>query len=70
MTSTKSTLTTAIVAMKAVSQTHINPGAVWGWRMLSPKWRGLWGGDISTYSLPLDYNTKGMTKAARQHRPS
>lgn len=64
MTSTKATLVSAISAMKAVGQTHINLGAVWGWRMLSPKWRGLWGGDMTTYSLPLDYNTDGMTKAA------
>lgn len=64
MTSTKATLTAAVAAMQAVGNTHINFGAVWGWRMLSPKWRGLWGGDMDTYSLPLDYNSKNMSKAA------
>lgn len=63
MTSTKATLVSALTSMKAVGQTHINFGAVWGWRMLSPKWRGLWGGDMDTFSLPLDYNTTGMNKA-------
>jgi hypothetical protein len=32
--------------------------------MLSPKWRGLWGGDMTTYKLPLDYATPHMNKAA------
>ncbi|KQV80014.1 VWA domain-containing protein [Rhizobium sp. Root1220] len=63
MTSDKKTLQTAIGSMKAVGNTHVNFGAVWGWRMLSPKWRGLWGGDMTTYKLPLDYNTPRMTKA-------
>jgi Flp pilus assembly protein TadG len=64
MTPVKSVLVSAIDAMTAVGNTHINYGAVWGWRMLSPNWRNLWGGDMSTYGLPLDYNTKSMSKAA------
>ncbi|MBD9446295.1 Tad domain-containing protein [Rhizobium sp. RHZ01] len=64
LTPKKATVVAAIAAMKAVGNTHINFGAVWGWRMLSPKWRGLWGGDMSTYNLPLDYYTKNMNKAA------
>lgn len=36
-------------------------GMGWAWRMISPKWRGMWGhGDAS---LPLDYNTPLMSKA-------
>ena len=31
--------------------------------MLSPQWRGLWGGDMDANSLPLDYNTLRMNKA-------
>ena len=31
--------------------------------MLSPRWQGLWGGDMNRDGLPLAYNTKGMTKA-------
>ncbi|WP_025660845.1 Tad domain-containing protein [Rhizobium sp. IBUN] len=64
LTPKKATVVAAISAMKAVGNTHINFGAVWGWRMLSPKWRGLWGGDMATYNLPLDYYTKNMNKAA------
>jgi len=64
MTPEKAKVVSAIAAMTAVGNTHINFGAVWGWRMLSPKWRGLWGGDMTTYKLPLDYNTNNMSKAA------
>ncbi len=34
-----------------------NEGLAWGWRVLSPRWRGLWGGDTPD-ELPLDYNTE------------
>jgi Flp pilus assembly protein TadG len=64
LTSQKSKITSAIASMKAVGNTHINFGAVWGWRMLSPRWRGVWGGDMDTYNLPLDYGTPKMNKAA------
>lgn len=64
MTPVKSKLVNAVKAMTAVGNTHINYGAVWGWRMLSPKWRGLWGGDMDSYKLPLDYGTRNMNKAA------
>lgn len=64
MTPVKSKLVAAIKAMKAVGNTHINYGAVWGWRMLSPQWQGLWGGDMNSYGLPLAYGTKSMNKAA------
>ncbi len=32
--------------------THIPLGLVWGWRLLSPQWRGDWG----SVDLPLDYD--------------
>jgi Flp pilus assembly protein TadG len=41
--------------------TMANLGLAWGWRVLSPKWRGLWGGD-SPAELPLDYNAPSMEK--------
>lgn len=63
MTNSKTTLTTAINAMTANGNTHINVGAVWGWRLISPRWRNLWGGTMDTNSLPLNYNTKNMNKA-------
>lgn len=64
LTPTKSRLVAAVDAMKAVGNTHINYGAVWGWRLLSPNWRGLWGEDMETHNLPLDYGTRSMKKAA------
>ncbi len=63
MTASKSTLLTAINAMKAEGNTHVNLGAAWGWNMLSPRWRSLWGGEMDTHQLPLDYNTPLMNKA-------
>lgn len=64
MTASRTTIESGINAMQAVGATHINLGAVWGWRMLSPRWRGVWGGEMDTNSLPLDYNTPRMNKAA------
>ena len=49
--------------MQARGNTQVNFGAVWGWRLLSPRWRGQWGGEMNTNGLPLDYNTKNMNKA-------
>lgn len=40
--------------------THVNIGAVWGWRLLSPDWRGRWSGSPS--NLPLNYGTPNMHK--------
>ncbi len=37
-------------------------GLVWGWRTISPNWRGIW--QDTDVSLPLDYNTKQMDKVA------
>ena len=59
----------AINAMAADSVgTLTNVGLAWGWRMVSPNWRGLWGtsatwGTTTPAELPLDYNTPGMDKA-------
>ena len=62
MTAVKSTIATNINSMQAVGNTHVNLGMAWGWRMLSPRWRGLWGGEMDTNNLPLDYNTDLMNK--------
>jgi Flp pilus assembly protein TadG len=64
MTPSKTKVDAAIDAMAASGNTHVNLGAVWAWRMLSPKWRGFWAGDMASRSLPLDYNAKTMTKVA------
>lgn len=34
-----------------------NEGLAWGWRVLSPRWRGLWGGNTPD-ELPLEYDTE------------
>ncbi len=64
LTSDRTTIESGINGMVANGGTHINVGAVWGWRMLSPRWRGLWGGEMNAKDLPLDYNTPKMNKAA------
>jgi hypothetical protein len=38
--------------------TTSNLGLVWGWRVLSPWWRGMWGDPV----LPLDYDTPALDK--------
>lgn len=58
----KSTVKAAINAMQARGNTHINLGAVWGWRLISPRWRDLWGGQMDVEDMPLDYNTALMYK--------
>lgn len=63
MSDTKATIQAGIAALEARGNTHVSEGAAWGWRMLSPRWRGLWGGDMDTDSLPLDYDTDLMIKA-------
>lgn len=63
MTSDQAAVLAAIDTMNDDGYTHINLGAVWAWRMLSPLWRGLWGGEMNTENLPLDYNTPKMNKA-------
>ncbi|MDD5585802.1 MAG: pilus assembly protein TadG-related protein [Alphaproteobacteria bacterium] len=63
MTASATTVTTAVTSMKAVGYTHVGLGLVWGWRMLSPNWRGLWGGEMDTNSLPLNYGAPHMNKA-------
>lgn len=64
MTSSKAGAKAGIAALVAQGNTHVSEGAAWGWRMLSPRWRGLWGGTMATDSLPLDYDTDLMIKAA------
>lgn len=63
LTSTKATLIAAIDDLEPGGYTHIAFGAAWGWNMLSPRWKGLWNGTMGT-TLPLDYGTRGMSKAA------
>jgi len=40
-----------------------NLGLVWGWRMLSPDWRGLWDNDPASL-MPVDYDDPAIEKIA------
>ena len=55
----KSTVKGAIDDMAAQGCTRYDVGTVWGWRTLSPNWRGFW----DNASLPLDYGDTQMEKA-------
>lgn len=59
----KSDIQAAIDNMQAWHRggTTGNLGLSWGWRALSPRWRGLWGGDTPS-DLPLDYDNDNMEK--------
>ena len=58
----KTTILNAIDEMAPWSfgGTAANYGLVWGWRVLSPEWRGLWDG--SPAHLPVDHDTPFMDK--------
>ena len=60
LTQAKSTIETVVNSMKAEGCTRYDIGAAWGWRTLSPQYRGLWAGNNA---LPLDYNDNLMDKA-------
>lgn len=53
----------AIDAMEPMlNGTTSHVGLVWGWRVLSPQWRGLWTGSVDVANLPLDYDAENMEK--------
>ena len=58
----KSTLKAAISGLRPEARggTITSEGVAWGWRVISPRWRGLWSGGTAT--LPLDYGTRNMDK--------
>ena len=61
----KTAVLEAVDEMEAWSRggTTSNLGLVWGWRTLSPNWRGLWQGDDAA-NRPLDYGSPFMDKVA------
>ncbi len=63
LTAEKTTVKAAIDAMRPwySGGTMGNVGMVWGWRAISPRWRGLWAGSDS--ELPKDYNEPLIDKA-------
>jgi Flp pilus assembly protein TadG len=54
LTNVKATLTTAIDDMEAYGGTHINLGAIWGWRVISP---------TEPFTEGVAYGTADSTKA-------
>ena len=60
LTESRGTVEAGINAMRPWRRggTTGNLGLVWGWRTISPTWRGLWG----DADLPLDYGTDFMDK--------
>lgn len=63
LTAAAQTVRDGIRAMQpwAGGGTMAHVGIAWGWRMLSPRWRGLWGADTPA-QLPLDYDEDDMEK--------
>lgn len=59
----KSTIKARIADMQPWHRggTMAHLGLVWGWRVISPNWRGLWGGDTPA-SMPHDYNHPDVDK--------
>ncbi len=62
LTAEKSTIKAAIDVMRPWRSggTHGSVGMAWGWRAISPQWRGMWQGSPS--QLPLDYGDPQMDK--------
>ncbi len=64
LTNSRTKVDAALNAMQAWARggTTGNLGLSWGWRTISPRWRGLWGGDTPA-DFPLDYDEPLMNKA-------
>ncbi len=62
LTAEKTTIKNAIDVMRPWRSggTHGSVGMAWGWRVISPNWRGMWSG--SPAQLPLDYGDPQMDK--------
>ena len=62
LTRERSEITAAIDEMAAWHRggTTSNLGLVWGWRTLSPRWRGVWPGSV----WPVDYDDDQIAKVA------
>ena len=63
LTKSRMTIDAAIGNMAAWGRggTTGNLGVTWGWRTISPRWRGAWGGETPN-DMPLDYDTNYMEK--------
>lgn len=64
LTDQRGTIEDGIDALDARSGggTQTSTGLVWGWRTLSPRWQGYWGG-TTPVDMPLDYDEPDLVKA-------
>lgn len=60
MQTSKSRVRTALSQIRTVGTTRVDIGAVWAWRMLSPRWANRW--NHVSAALPLAYNSPDMDK--------
>ena len=58
LTAEKSKIKAVIDSLAAEGNTRTDIGMSWGWRTLSPQWKGKWG----SASSPADYNDPGIRK--------
>ncbi len=63
LTKSRATITAGVANMGAWHRggTTGNLGLSWGWRTISPRWQGLWGGETPA-DMPLAYDTPFMDK--------
>lgn len=66
ITSLVASKTAVMAALNGMGPWHrggtiTSEGLAWGWRTISPNWRGLWGG-ATPNTLPKDYNTPLIDK--------
>ena len=57
----KTRVANAVDGMEAEGCTRFDVGTAWGWRAISPLWRGTWQGVDS--ALPVDYRARDIQKA-------
>lgn len=64
LTDQRSTIETAINGLDAQSGggTQTAAGLAWGWRTISPRWKGIWHGPTPN-DVPLDYDEPDLIKA-------
>ena len=61
LTASRTVIDGAVNDMAAQGCTRYDVGTAWGWRALSPQWRGVWEGIDS--DLPVDYDDDEIQKA-------
>ena len=61
LTKSKATVKALVDSFEASGNTRTDIGMSWGWRTLSPKWRGVW---TSGSTIPVDYNDPKVRKIA------